>query len=464
MGQMETHQIATQGAGAGQQSGGFLEVAKSRAAQEIQAAMVIAKRSPRNTIDARNRILQDCQRKSLAQKAVYAYPKGKGNMVTGPSIRLAETLAKNWGNIDFGTVELERTPGIGKEPGESTMMAYAWDLETNTRQTKVFTVRHKRDTKNGSYNLDDDREVYELTANQGARRLRACLLGIIPGDIVEDAVKQCEKTMAGGEGPLVDRIREMAKVFQDEFQVTVQMLEKYLKHKLEATSEPELVRMGQIYRALDDGMASREDYFEIDATQAGKAPELNAAVAAAAPTAPQPAQPPTPAQAAPAAPAPVKPPKEKKVTKPAAPSIPSAQAGGSPVPAAPVAPAQTAVGTPPPVEDDVPDFASSPTHVHAPEPTPPAKPAQPAVAPAQPQPQAAAPAAPEYRIDFGSHGPQNGQPGKRPQDFGLDGAKAYIEQIKAHVAKKPELINDPKLNRAIVELQRFIDASEGPGL
>lgn len=440
-----------------------MQVAKSRAAQEIQAAMQIAKLAPRNTFEARNRILQDCQRKSLAQKAVYCYRKGNA-MVTGPSIRLAETLAKNWGNIDFGTVELERTPGVGKEPGESTMMTYAWDLETNTRQTKVFTVRHKRDTKQGSYNLDDDREVYELTANQGARRLRACILGVIPGDIVEDAVKQCEKSMAGGEGPLVDRIRDMAKVFQDDFQVSVQMLEKFLGHKLEVTSETELVRMGQIYRTLDDGMSRREDYFEIDATQAGKAPELNAAVAAAAP-APQPAQPPTPAQAAPAAPAPAKSPKDKKATKPAAPSIPSAQAGGSPVPAAPAAPAQTAVGTPPPVESDVPmDFASSPSHIHAPEPTPPAKPAQPAVAPAQPQPQAAAPAAPEYRIDFGSHGPQNGQPGKRPQDFGLDGAKAYIEQIKAHVAKKPELINDPKLNRAIVELQRFIDASEGPGL
>lgn len=462
---METHQIATQGAGGmPSQSGGFLEVAKSRAAQEIQAAMVIAKRSPRNVIDARNRILQDCQRKSLAQKAVYAYPKGKGNMVTGPSIRLAETLAKNWGNIDFGTVELERTPGIGKEPGESAMMAYAWDLETNTRQTKVFTVRHKRDTKSGSYNLDDDREVYELTANQGARRLRACILGIIPGDIVEDAVKQCEKTMSGGEGPIIDRIREMAKVFLEDFQVTVAMLEKYLKHKLEATSEPELVRMGQVYRALDDGMANREEYFEIDATQTGKASELNATVAAAAPA--QPAQAPQPSpQVAPAAAPPVKAPKVTKTTKPAAPSIPSAQVGGSPVPAAPVASAQAAAGTPP--EDDVPaDFASSPSHIHAADLTPPPLPvtAQPAPAPAAPV-QAAAPAVTEYRFNFGSHGPSEGKPGKRPQDLGLEGAKAYVKQIEAHVAKKPEMIHDQNLNRAVVELKRFIDeASEGPGL
>ena len=81
----------------------------------------------------------------LAQSAVYSYARG-GSSVTGPSIRLAEMLAQNWGNIQYGIRELS------SENGESTVEAFAWDVETNTRQTKVFQVPHIRYTRNGSKN------------------------------------------------------------------------------------------------------------------------------------------------------------------------------------------------------------------------------------------------------------------------------------------------------------------------
>ena len=168
----------------------MVEVASTRAAQETQAAMVIAKRFPRDQTAAFSRILKACKRKSLAESAMYVYPRGN-SQVTGPTIRLAEVMAQNWGNIDFGMIELEQ------KYGESTMMAYAWDLETNCRQTKVFTVKHERYTKQGSYRLSDPRDIYEMTANQGARRMRACILGVIPGDFVDDAIAECEKTMRG---------------------------------------------------------------------------------------------------------------------------------------------------------------------------------------------------------------------------------------------------------------------------
>ena len=81
-------------------------------------------------------------------------------MVTGPSIRLAEVLAQNWGNLDFGIVELEQ------RFGESSMLAYAWDLETNTRQTKVFTVKHKRRARGADVSLTDPRDIYEMTEEE----------------------------------------------------------------------------------------------------------------------------------------------------------------------------------------------------------------------------------------------------------------------------------------------------------
>lgn len=233
------------------------EMVTSRQAQEVQAAMVIAKKFPRDENASWGRVMRACQRKALAEQAMYEYPRG-GQKVTGPSIRLAEAMAQAWGNLDFGIIELEQ------KNGESQVMAYAWDLETNTRQTKVFSVPHVRRAKGHNVTLEDPRDIYEMVANQGARRLRACILGVIPGDLIDDALAECQKTLAGNNSePLIDRIRKGAKLFEDKFSVTVPMLEKYIGCKLEAFSENDLIRLNNVFRSLKDGMARREDYFEV---------------------------------------------------------------------------------------------------------------------------------------------------------------------------------------------------------
>jgi hypothetical protein len=237
--------------------GGMVAVASSRQAQEVQAAMAIAKRFPRDEEQAFSAIMRACQRKGLAEAALYSYPRG-GQQITGPSIRLAEALAQSWGNLDFGIIELEQ------RDGESTVMAYCWDLQTNTRQAKVFQVAHERKAGGQIKRLDDPRDVYELVANQGARRMRSCILGVIPGDVIDAAIEQCEKTIKGGnKEPLIDRIRIMATKFAEDFSVSVPMLEKKLGHKLDATNEQEMVLLRKIYTSLKDGMSSRDQWFEL---------------------------------------------------------------------------------------------------------------------------------------------------------------------------------------------------------
>jgi hypothetical protein len=56
----------------------------------------------------------------------------------------------------------------------STVQTVAWDLETGYQCDKVFQVQHIRHTKRGASKLEDPRDIYEATANQGARRLREC--------------------------------------------------------------------------------------------------------------------------------------------------------------------------------------------------------------------------------------------------------------------------------------------------
>lgn len=229
----------------------------SRQAQEVQAAMVVAKKFPRDEYDAIERIRRACQRATLAEQAVYSYPRGKEN-VSGPSIRLAEAIAQNWGNIDYGIIELEQKPGV------SEMMAYAWDLETNTRVTKIFSVEHKRDTKKGSYQLTDSRDIYEATANFGARRMRACILGVIPGDVVDMAVSECKETQkkSYGELPSQDKINKIEKLFKKDFGVTKKQLEEYTGRGMASLGAEECTNLWGVYTALKNGQAKVEDYFQ----------------------------------------------------------------------------------------------------------------------------------------------------------------------------------------------------------
>jgi hypothetical protein len=233
----------------------LVQVEQSRAVAEVQAAYVIAKKFPRNQSECYSNIISACKRPFLAEQAMYAYPRG-GSMVTGPSIRLAESMAQSWGNIDCGIREVSQSNGM------SVAEAYAIDLQTNTKVSKIFHVPHYRDTKKGKVKLTDSRDIYEMVANQGARRLRACILGVLPGDVVEAAVEQCKKTLESSDVPISDQIKKMIVAF-DEFGVKVEHLEKRLGHKMESTIAAEIVSLKGIYKSIKDGMADRTAFFDI---------------------------------------------------------------------------------------------------------------------------------------------------------------------------------------------------------
>jgi hypothetical protein len=229
-------------------------VGTAQASQEVLGAIFAAKRFPRDEYRAFNAIIKACQRMSLAESATYLYPRG-GTDVTGPSIRLAEVLAASWGNIDYGIRELEQHDGY------SEMQAYAWDLETNVRRTINFTVKHERFTRDGSYDLTDPRDIYEMTANQGARRVRACILALIPADVREKAVVMCKQTIAkGGGAPLEDLVKKLVVQFGT-VGVTVEMLEKKIGHKLEEVSPEEYANLRATYNMIKDNMSSRDQFF-----------------------------------------------------------------------------------------------------------------------------------------------------------------------------------------------------------
>ena len=237
-----------------------------RAIAEVQASMALAKRFPRDEFAAYTRIMNACKRKSLAESAIYKSQRGKKedpktgklvkNYVNGPSIRLAEVLANAWGNIDYGYRE------VGSGPGYTDVEAFAFDKESNSRSCRTFRVAHKRKSGKDLIDLTDPRDVYELVANQASRRIRSCILQIIPGDVTEAALKACAETKETGQGPIEDRIRAMLLKFQ-EFGVTADMLEHRLGHDLSLTTHAEISECINIYNALKDGEARREEFFDL---------------------------------------------------------------------------------------------------------------------------------------------------------------------------------------------------------
>ena len=238
------------------QSSALTTIESSRAVQEVQASLIIAKRFPRDEKAAIDRILNACTRPSLAESALYQYSRG-GTDITGPSIRLAEALAQTWGNLQFGIRELEQSNG------ESTVEAFCWDVETNTRQTKVFQVKHERHTRNGVKELTDPRDVYELVANQGARRLRSCILGIIPGDVVEMAAAQCEETLTAKADTSPEAQARIVATFAG-YGVSKLQLEALIQRRLDAITPAAVVRLRKIAQSLKDGIGKVEDWFQLE--------------------------------------------------------------------------------------------------------------------------------------------------------------------------------------------------------
>jgi hypothetical protein len=219
----------------------------------------MARRFPRDPIKAMDRILSACTRLSLAEHALYSYSRG-GQEISGPSIRLAEVLAQNWGNLDFGMREVEQRAYAGR-PGESTMVSYCWDLETNVRDERVFQVKHERHSRQGVTRLTDARDVYEAVANQGARRLRACILAIIPGDVVEAAIEQCETTLLAKADTSPEAVGKLVKAFE-QFNVTREMIEARIQRRIDTIRPAQVIQLRKVWSSLNDGMSVAADWFQ----------------------------------------------------------------------------------------------------------------------------------------------------------------------------------------------------------
>lgn len=235
---------------------GVVEIESNKAIAEAQGKLVIAKRFPRDEMAAYERLMTACSRIGLAEKALYSYPRAK-QTVSGASIRLAEEAARCWGNIDFGIKELSQ------KDGESEMMAYCWDMETNVISSQQFVVRHVKDTKDGTKTLTEQRDIYENNTNMASRRLRSRILAVLPPDYVEAAIEQCKKTLAGNsKKPLEDSIKELVVLFGN-LGVKKDLLDKRLEKSMSTMTFEEYSEYVRIYNSIINRNTQISDWFDV---------------------------------------------------------------------------------------------------------------------------------------------------------------------------------------------------------
>lgn len=237
-------------------------VEESRALSEMKGKIFLAKQFPRDEESAVSKILRECKNAKVAENATYIYGRGDTE-VKGASIRLAEVIARCWGNFDSGVAELEQ------RDGESNVKAYAWDLESNYRDEKIFAVKHERSTKKGNYALKDPRDIYEAVANSAARRKRACILAVIPAWVFDLAIEECEKTLnenVKGEATIEETREKMFAAFQTlKPDITREMFAVIVNKEFDKMDAKDIVKLRNLYNAVKDGFVKIDVALKLEA-------------------------------------------------------------------------------------------------------------------------------------------------------------------------------------------------------
>lgn len=222
---------------------------------EVQARVIMAKQFPRDITLVGNKIQAACERLSLAKVAEYQYKRGSTS-VTGPSVKLLEVVAQCYGNLSYGWDCVHRD----LENHISHCKAHAWDMENNIPVEITFDVPHVREKRTGNEILTNPRDIYELEANQAARRYRKCLEQIVPRDMVEQAVEWCNETLTHGVD-IQKGIEDAITFFKNNYGIKIQQIEKYFGMSRQAFNKNQYLELQKIYASVRDGMSYINDFF-----------------------------------------------------------------------------------------------------------------------------------------------------------------------------------------------------------
>lgn len=235
----------------------------AREQSEIQAAVILARRFPRDEAAAYDNVMASCQRPAFAAKetCVWDFPRG-GKKLSGPGVALAREMARHWGHIQYA-IRI-----VSQDEHHVHIAGFAYDCQTNTRVTMEDSFEKLIYRRKGGWQKPDERDLRELINRRGAICVRNALLQILPPDLTEDAVEKVRDTRrSAARGDIAqgkqgwDQARRRLTVAFRAHGVTTEMLEKHLGHNMEDITADELVELRGIYGSLTDGNTKPQDHF-----------------------------------------------------------------------------------------------------------------------------------------------------------------------------------------------------------
>jgi hypothetical protein len=226
---------------------------QAMARYEIEGAIVIAKKFPRNEEAAYTGIIKACRRMSFANDSMYSFPRGNEDIV-GPSVYLAREMARLWGNIRYGF------DVISDDDDSRVLRAWAWDIQTNTRTSADASFKKLIYRRKGGWQTPDERDLRELTNRHAAFAVRNALLSLMPSDFIDDALTEAHKTIENGAKDNPDEFRKKTILAFDALGITADQLSQRLGKPIAQATFKELGGFRAIYASIKDGNSKWDDY------------------------------------------------------------------------------------------------------------------------------------------------------------------------------------------------------------
>lgn len=239
--------------------------AAALARYEVEGALIVSKKFPRNEDKAYQSLIKSAKRASFAEDATYRFPRGN-ETIEGPSVYLAREAARLWGNIRYGC------DVVSADETHIHLRGWAWDTETNARVSCDDHFAKLIYRKKGGWIKPDERDLRELQNRHAAFLIRNCILSLIPCDVVDDVVKEARKTRkCGAEANLDDYRKETLRVF-GALGVEAEELEGYLGKKLSACDADDYVNLRGVYKSITDGNSKWSEYYTAEKNTAPTGP------------------------------------------------------------------------------------------------------------------------------------------------------------------------------------------------
>jgi len=234
-------------------------IEQARAVAEVAGQIRAAQDNPRSMDRARAQMMDACNHLALAERAFYAV-KNRG---TGPSVHLARELARCFGNIQHGVVELQRDD----EAGTSEVQAFAWDVENNTRSVRSFVVPHARMAGGRRNKLTDLTDIVLNNNNVGARAVRETIWHVLPVGFRLEAEQMCKATLERGNGESLEtRIDKAIAVFA-KANVTQAELEARIGRAADRWDAEDVAELVVLFQSLRSGDVTKDEAFPAMSTR-----------------------------------------------------------------------------------------------------------------------------------------------------------------------------------------------------